>query len=159
MNSKCMAILALTSVLGFCAQSALANPPTITLGFSDPQGLCKDKSGQTHFAFNYEYQTSSGVQYYSGPVNISSAPVTIAVPPPQETGEYDYVDFEITGQGDCGAMDLDYDHLGRCYLTNLIPDADQYSPDSYQITLTPEATGNHTYGNDMYNLTCQVEVQ
>ncbi len=158
MKNKRLIMLALAATV--VAGNALANNPTITLKFSDPQGLCAVQSGgKTQFSFNYKYLATGGVEYYSGPTYITNSSSTILVSPPDDGTPHYFSDFEITDQGPCGDMDLDYHHLGSCYLTNLIPTADQEGPYSYLITLTPQATGNHTYGTDMYNLECSVEAQ
>lgn len=137
---------------------AVAATPTITLVFVDPQGLCKDHGGHTNFSFNYMYEAGGGIEYYSGPTWVTSPLASISPPSPPDDGvAHNYLNFQITGQGDCGAMELDYQHPGSCYLTNLIPAENQQTSYSYKITLSPHATGNHTYGTDMYNLGCHVE--
>ena len=149
--------LACASTVILWANSALATQPSITLFFSDPLGLCKKQNSQTQLAFNYQYFASGGIEFYSGPVDFNSPQATIAVRlPPDDGAAHNYLDFEITSQGDCGDMELDYQHLGSCYRTNLIPEEDRDQPYSYKITLTPHATGNSTYGIPMYNLTCSV---
>lgn len=157
MKYKNLAGVLLASVVVVGVGSALAAQPAITLVFSDPQGLCKNHSGNTQFSFNDQYLASGNIEFYSGPVMVNNPQETLAVPlPPDDGVQHNYLDFEITSMGDCGDMELDYEHLGACYNTNLIPAANQGQPYSYKITLTPQATGNHTYGNDMYNLSCAV---
>jgi hypothetical protein len=155
-NKNMLALVAAALSLNISAASA--SSPRISLAFHDPQGLCRDSKNNTHFSFNYAYEASGGVQYYSGPIMIESSTSTIVTPlPPNDGVTHNYTSFEITDAGDCGNFELDYQHLGSCYLTNLIPPENQLSPYSYIITLTPQLTGNHTYGADMYNLSCQVE--
>jgi hypothetical protein len=159
MKNKRLLVLMVGSVITLSAGMALAENPTIKILFSDPQNLCQNANGKTQFAFNYKYLASGGVEYYSGPVNVVSHAAHINVPPPNDGVEHVYTDFEITDQGDCGKFELDYQHLGSCYLTNLIPTADRLTPHSYKITLTPQLTGNHIYGTDMYNLSCSIAVE
>ena len=151
-------VLTFAAATVFNMGMAVAAAPTITLVFADPQGLCKDHSGHTHFSFNYMYEASGGIEYYSGPTWVTSPLASILPPSPPDDGvAHNYLNFQITDQGSCGEMDLDYQHPGSCYLTNLIPVANQQTSYSYKITLSPQATGNHTYGTDMYNLACHVE--
>jgi hypothetical protein len=80
--------------------------------------------------------------------------------PPSLVNETDsFTDFEITDQGDCGEMDLDYSNPGVCYLTNLIPSVDQAYPYSYKIILTPKRTIDQTYQRPMYQLTCEISLK
>lgn len=154
-NKKKLAI-SITAVTFFPLIS-WAYTPNITLEFEDPQKLCT-VSGKTQFALNYKYVTDTGYEFFSGPVQVNNNPQKISVPTPA-TAFTSYVDFEITDQGECGEMDLDYFDLGSCYLTDLIPHQDQNFPYSYQITIKPQATGHSTYGRPMYNLACTVAVR
>jgi hypothetical protein len=137
----------------FIAGSVWAETPKITMVFSDPHNLCS-KEGKTAFSFNYKYLADGGAEYYSGPIFVTQSPAIIQTS--LDNSAHYFADFEITDQGPCGDMDLDYQNLGDCYLQNLIPEPDRQSPYSYQIVLTPQATGNSTYGTPMYNLTCKV---
>ncbi|MBS0350340.1 MAG: hypothetical protein JSR33_03975 [Proteobacteria bacterium] len=145
-----------TAVSASCliAGSALADP-TINITFLDQNHICNTE-GKTAFSFNYKYLASGGLEYYSGPIFVTKSPALFQAKLPESNPPHYFTDFEITDQGDCGGMDLDYQHLGNCYQQNLIPESDQQNPHSYQIILIPQATGNSSYGRPMYNLTCKV---
>ncbi len=137
---------------------ALAKTPDIHIIFSDPAGFCKNSQGFTQFSFNYKYAAGNDIEYYSGPVFVKEPREVITAPPlPDDGTAHTYTDFEITSQGDCGDLDLDYNNLGACYLTNLIPSANQQSAFSYAIIITPEKTDDKTYQRYMYHLKCRVK--
>lgn len=151
-------ILTGAMAVSFFQQSlALAQTPRINIIFSDPARLCQNSTGATQFSFNYKYAAGSDIEYYSGPVLVNNSREIITAPPlPDDGSVHTFTDFEITGQGDCGDLDLDYNNLGPCYLTNLIPMQDQQSPFSYQIVITPEKTTDNIYQRSMYHLKCMV---
>lgn len=151
-------VLGVLAVSIFHQGFALAKSPQINIIFSDPAGICKNSKGLTQFSFNYKYAAASNIEYFSGPVFVNNSREIITAPPLPDNGTLQtFTDFEITSQGDCGDMDLDYNHLGACYLTNLIPAANQQSPFSYAIIITPEKTSDQTYQRPMYNLKCVVK--
>ncbi|MFT3742120.1 MAG: hypothetical protein QM752_05545 [Gammaproteobacteria bacterium] len=137
--------------------SVIALPPTIQLRFLDPTGLCKTTSGDSSLAFNYKYVVNNDLAYYSGPT-FTHFPAQLLVPPPQNLlSGYQYTDFEITDEGDCGQLAFDYQTPGECFLKNLIPKTQSSFPLSYRITFMPQITQNDPFGAPLYHLTCRVE--